>query len=404
MKAFQYGCILVSTAFICNILIANSPLKQEEKIWITTDNSASQMILEQITSAKEYNSFRGTNLIAIDSQDLLEVSRLMHLHFRRCGGFFAHSSFEKGNETLFFSENQKGIKRKDVDYSMTMGSTVSALIDKVLEGNVKQTILHLSSYKTRYYKSKTGIESQKWLHQKWKTITKKRDDIKVELISHQGFEQSSVMITFQTDSIEEVVIGAHGDSIVPILPNFFKAPGADDDASGIATITEALRVLVEGNFYPDKTVHFISYAAEEVGLKGSKSIVEQFKNRRAQVAGVLNLDMTNYQGSKVDIVLMTDYTNEAQNKFIGELIDRYIKVKWDYDECGYACSDHASWTDKGYPASMPFESYKREINPNFHSKKDDISKSGGHAKHAVKFVKLVLAYVVELAKGQQIDP
>ncbi len=139
-------------------------------------------------------------------------------------------------------------------------------------------------------------------------------------------------------------------------------------------------------------------AVEEVGPRGSKEIASNFKSNGLDVIGVMQLDMTNLNGSDLDIVMMKDFTNSEQNAFIGNLIDQYLpEITWGYDKCGYGCSGHASWHSQGYPASMPFESMKRDMNGVIHSKKDTISKSGRHAWHAVKFAKMAIAYVVELA-------
>ena len=93
---------------------------------------------------------------------------------------------------------------------------------------------------------------------------------------------------------------------------------------------------------------------------------------------------------------MTDYTNEAQNTFVGSLIDEYVKVPWGYDQCGYGCSDHASWHGQGYPASMPFEATMKGMNKNIHTANDKIEISNNNASHAVNFAKLALAFAVEL--------
>ena len=108
--------------------------------------------------------------------------------------------------------------------------------------------------------------------------------------------------------------------------------------------------------------------------------------------------MTNFKGSEsFDIVMMKDYTNDEQNKFIGSIIDHYVPgIKWGYDKCGYACSDHASWHTQGYPASMPFEATMDTMNQNIHTPDDTLAVSNNNASHAVKFTKMALAYVVEL--------
>jgi leucyl aminopeptidase len=196
-----------------------------------------------------------------------------------------------------------------------------------------------------------------------------------------------------------IVLGGHQDSINGSFGGATAtAPGADDNASGISTITEVIRSLVDSSYQPQKTIKFMAYAAEEVGLLGSKEISTQFKNKNVNVIGIMQLDMTNFQGTKeLDIVMMRDYTNDEQNIFIGSILDKYLpEVKWGYDKCGYGCSDHASWNAQGYPASMPFESRKGDMNRNIHTAKDLISVSGGTATHAAKFAKMAIAYIVEL--------
>ena len=107
--------------------------------------------------------------------------------------------------------------------------------------------------------------------------------------------------------------------------------------------------------------------------------------------------MTNYNGSSLDILLVNDFTNEAQNKFLGSLIDKYLPgVSWGYTKCGYACSDHASWTGEGFPASAPFEAERRDMNGHIHTSRDTLDQSDGTADHAQKFAKLALAYALEL--------
>ncbi|MEZ5545506.1 MAG: M28 family peptidase [Lysobacteraceae bacterium] len=81
----------------------------------------------------------------------------------------------------------------------------------------------------------------------------------------------------QTLPDEIVVMGGHLDSISnvkrPGNPQNASArsPGADDDASGIAVMTEALRVawaMAE----TQRTVKFMAYAAEEVASTARKAI------------------------------------------------------------------------------------------------------------------------------------
>ena len=200
-------------------------------------------------------------------------------------------------------------------------------------------------------------------------------------------------------SDEVVILGGHADSIAGMFGGSGKAPGADDNASGIATITEVIKILMNNNYKPKRTVQFMGYSAEEVGLLVSKEIAASYKAKGIKVIGVMQLDMTLFKGTAdKDIVMMADFTNGAQNEFLGKLIDEYVKVSWGYSRCGYGCSDHASWTANGYPSSFPFEATMEDINHKIHTPNDTLQTSGGDAKHAAKFAKLATAFVVELAK------
>ena len=138
-------------------------------------------------------------------------------------------------------------------------------------------------------------------------------------------------------------------------------------------------------------------------LRGSQAIVRDFKARKVNVVGALQLDMTNYQGSDRDIWIIDDFTSKAQNKFLVDLIERYTDATWGSDKCGYACSDHASWHRAGVPASMPFESRSRDMNKRIHTKNDTLEQSKDNADHAVKFARLGAAYAIELAKGALVE-
>ena len=151
------------------------------------------------------------------------------------------------------------------------------------------------------------------------------------------------------------------------------------------------------NFAPDRTIKFMSYAAEEVGLRGSGDIAAQFKNQNQHVMGVLQFDMTNYTKREKEIVLITDYTDLGQNSYMKQLISTYLpEFKVKEERCGYACSDHASWNRHGFPVSFPFETRMDEYNQNIHTENDTLDVSQNNANHTVTYAQLALAYIIEM--------
>jgi leucyl aminopeptidase len=337
-------------------------------------------------------------VVAYDAQDFRALSELMHEQHNRCGGFLAHDSLDEARGALRSTQLQSLAL---VAYTIDNAATVQGLLPQLSAANILTNIQQLSGaagFATRFYTSAGGAASSTWLHSLWQGYAAGRPEVTIELIE-TGFAQKSVIATIPGTTLasEVVVIGGHLDSVVS---GSNVAPGADDDASGIATISEVFRVMMDQNYQPLRTVKFMAYAAEEVGLLGSKQIVNQHKNAAINVVGVVQFDMTNYLGSTKDIWLMQDFTNAAQNTFVGNLIDTYVGATWGTDSCGYGCSDHASWHNAGYPTSMPFESRMSQHNPTIHSTRDTLSVSGNTATHAHKFARLGVAFIAELAKGQ----
>ena len=67
------------------------------------------------------------------------------------------------------------------------------------------------------------------------------------------------------------------------------APGANDDASGVAAVLEAARVL--GGLRPRATIVFMAVAGEEQGLHGSTAQAKAWKAEGKTVAAMFTLDI-----------------------------------------------------------------------------------------------------------------
>lgn len=350
---------------------------------------------------KVYEKNEEKVLLETDRDALPWISQLIHRRFQQCGGFQTY--FDKKEAVEDFHKKVVFLKAaNEVElYGLNQEKNVLQMMPDVVSENIKETIVKLSSYHNRYYDAQTGVDAVTWIKNHWEDLIQSRSDAKVEFFNHSRWAQPSVILTIEGSSKKDeiVVVGGHADSIAGFWGrSTARAPGADDNASGIATMTETIRVLVKNNFKPERTVKFMAYAAEEVGLLGSKEIAKSFKKADKNVIGALQLDMTNFNGSEQEIVMMSDFTDAGQNRFIGSLLSKYQKnVSWGYDKCGYACSDHASWHQQGYPASMPFEATKSKMNKKIHTAGDTISVSGDNAIHAAKFARLAVSYVAELS-------
>ncbi|WP_174286790.1 M20/M25/M40 family metallo-hydrolase [Sphingomonas bacterium] len=87
-----------------------------------------------------------------------------------------------------------------------------------------------------------------------------------------------------------VIVGGHIDSRVTNEMNATSdAPGANDDASGVALVLEAARILSKRHF--DATIVYAIFSGEEQGLWGSTLLAETAKTRGWQISAMLNNDI-----------------------------------------------------------------------------------------------------------------
>ncbi|MDE1713635.1 M28 family metallopeptidase (plasmid) [Chromobacterium amazonense] len=395
------------------VLLGLAGAAQAQPVWISVGDQGYQLLRqldgraqsqESRTLAADGRLAKGAagetvHLLQVDEALLPKLSDAIHDKLRHCGGYIVHGSLKEARAALN-SPAAPLAALKAPSYAIDNQATVNKLLPQLQDSNVQATIQSLSSYQNRFYTTSHGVNASNWIASQWKQLAGSRGDVTVEQISHAGWPQKSVILTIKgTDNAAEtVVLGGHLDSTVGNgTGESSRAPGADDDASGVASLTEVARVLLASNYQPRRTLKFMAYAAEEVGLRGSADIAKRFKQQQAKVVGALQLDMTNYQGDEQDIFLFTDYTNAAQNAFLANLAKAYLPdLTVGYSQCGYACSDHASWTAQGYAASFPFESSFDNSNPYIHTRNDTLANSDSQARHALKFSQLALAYAVEL--------
>jgi leucyl aminopeptidase len=406
----------IVAVLLAGLFVSGSAMAEGKKSWITVGEKAFaqlQKIAPQVI-ARESKTLRTNDLAAkvattekvhlvqVDDEQMLKLSEAVHHELKRCGGFMFHDSEAEGKRSLAKQATPPATLAALTrpSYVIDNQTLVTPVLSQMQASNITTTINDLSTFVNRYYTTTGGTDASNWLRSKWAGMATGRSDIAVTQFAHTGYNQKSVILTITgTDNPSEVIVlGGHLDSVNGAgTGETTRAPGADDDASGIASMTEALRAMIASGYKPRRTIKMIGYAAEEVGLRGSKDIAANFKANNVNVVGVMQLDMTNYKGSAGDIYIYQDYTDASQNSFVAKLITTYQPtLTIGYDTCGYGCSDHASWTAQGYYASMPFETTMNQSNPRIHTANDTYANMGNQAAHALKFAKLAASFAIEL--------
>ncbi|GIE92584.1 M20/M25/M40 family metallo-hydrolase [Paractinoplanes rishiriensis] len=86
-----------------------------------------------------------------------------------------------------------------------------------------------------------------------------------------------------------VVTGHYDSRVTDVMDATSDAPGADDDASGVAVIMELARVLAART--PEATLIFAAVAGEEQGLYGSDHLAQKYKDAGTDIQAMFSNDI-----------------------------------------------------------------------------------------------------------------
>lgn len=161
-----------------------------------------------------------------------------------------------------------------------------------------------------------------------------------------------------TRKAKTIVVGAHYDSVQG-------APGANDNASGSATLLELARVLSKEKLHHD--VRVIFFGAEEIGLVGSARYVQSMDaDQLDNIAAMINLDMVGV-GDTINVLTAT----EEDESFVADLAEDYIQTYgYQYERGASTRSDHLPFAEAGIPVA--FLHYSPD--PNYHTPEDSLDK------------------------------
>jgi Zn-dependent M28 family amino/carboxypeptidase len=195
-----------------------------------------------------------------------------------------------------------------------------------------------------------------------------------------------------------ILVGAHYDSLSESPSTV--APGADDNATGIAVLLEAAELLRNAGLRRD--VLFAAFGGEEQGLFGSAACAEIAAAENWKIDLMLNMDMIGFQdpARPGHIVVEYDYgnknpVNDAASKAFGLLMAQaaadYTTLAVEHTDIWN--SDYMPFEAKGYPCIGVYESGQ---NPGYHKTTDTADRL--QASHLVEVTKMVLATLYQLSR------
>ncbi|MFD2246704.1 M20/M25/M40 family metallo-hydrolase [Pontibacter ruber] len=187
---------------------------------------------------------------------------------------------------------------------------IQKMVQEVSAANLKALVEKMVSFETRHSLSsttskKTGIgAAREWVKSEFEKYAKTSGGrMTVEMDRYtvkadgrripQDVEMANVMATLKgTDPTDNrvILVSGHLDSrVTDVMDAKSKAPGANDDASGVAIVMEMARIMASRQF--PATLVFVAFQGEEQGLYGSRHLAERVKKENWNLVAVLNNDI-----------------------------------------------------------------------------------------------------------------
>jgi hypothetical protein len=168
---------------------------------------------------------------------------------------------------------------------------------------------------------------------------------------------------------QQYIICAHYDAVADYC--------ADDNASGVAAVLEAARILSHYDF--KYTLVYALWDEEEFGMYGSQYYASQARSDQTDIRGVLNMDMIGWDSNNDGLFDIHSYNIANSNSLANLLVITNSLYNFPLSPVIYNpgtwLSDHASFWNYDYGAVLLIEAYYGgDLNPYYHSNEDRIDK------------------------------
>jgi len=217
--------------------------------------------------------------------------------------------------------------------------------------------------------------------------------------THSTVDNVLAWLPGQTD--EYVIIGAHYDhlgrgnfdSLAPSQIGQIH-PGADDNASGTAGVLELARMLSPERGHFKRSILFMNFAGEELGLLGSAEWVKNPTRPLAKAVAMINMDMIGR--IRDDKVYIGGVGTGSTFKPVLEQAQKESPFKLEYSAGGYSSSDHTSFLSKKIPVLFFFSG----LHSDYHKPSDTWDKI--NSSSAARLLDFVENVAVQLANSADV--
>lgn len=351
----RWLCVPLLAAVACRAALAAALRRDVNKIqpvepqWIQPDQPLPKELLSLIHKAAAEKQVRGG----------------MHRRGNRTASMLTTSKGNKGQDSI--------IEQLEPwhDHSMALKSTNSPehsdnILKELTAAKWESTLKSfVASTPTRFvFNKEANAAAQNFIIEDLKKSGLSPQKQEFQLI-FEPYRSNAVNIIAElkgsTHPEEFVVLAAHYDSI----PESDAAPGVDDNGSGVACLLTAARALAKGGFKPKRSIRFVAFTAEEVGLKGSQEYVRQLSGtERENFRGAIIMDQVGFHKDRkqpTSVIFETKGRDKGQQMMVDTMAhatknvpELGSKATFQVNYAGWG-SDHMSFLEAGLPAVLLIE-------------------------------------------------
>jgi Peptidase family M28 len=294
------------------------------------------------------------------------------------------------------------------------------IIEEVNLTNLEKTVRDLSSFHTRHTQSELIDDVASWLTEKLQSVCGREvyvqnftytpdddadnDNNDVNSNGHRqelsSYDLKNIVCEKPGSTNNTIIIAAHYDSRMEDINNSTaRAPGADDNASGVSALLEVARIL--SNINLNHSIIFVLFPGEEQGKFGSTYYADHIDKIDVDLDLLINLDMIGFSSDGTNdflveydngnIVQDNDKHSEAVANFIKGVAEKYTNLNVTLGILGN--SDYLPFEALGYTV-IGFHDDGVTKNPDHHTTAD--TPDTLNYEYLTSTTKLVLATILNL--------
>ena len=279
---------------------------------------------------------------------------------------------------------------------------IREMLNQVNMDSLEATVQHLQDYGSRIWNSDNAFSASDWIAGRMEALGLEVEQQPFNANTWMGSgEAAPNVIGIQRGTLYPdtyVVCGSHFDSFsYEAMFGGGTAPGADDNATGVASVLESARIMTQYEF--EYSIIYCAYGCEEMGLYGSEAYASRCQEQGMDIIGYFNNDMNGYLNPGDPIHIDCIYPNSVEPigtyyMNVGEVYYPELPIR--HVNFNEGDSDHTSFNNHGYMGIYPFEDYEH-YSPHIHTPNDLIGTSVNSFEMSQQYCQMNIACLAEIA-------